>query len=368
MIISRIGRQRPQIRLALLGVLVAAVVLVLTAGAQAGRRETQASPVGVLELPVWSPDGRHVAWVARKDANPERSVVWVADFSGRRARPLHSFPSSQIQAGWVTPTSLLVETGGHLYRLALTGRVRLLRQIHGQWFALDPSRRFVAESGEEPLTGTGSIEILNLRTGKVRRVGSPADVNADPALSPGAHRVLYERYTCDTSGDCSHYRGLWVAQIDGRGKPHRSLSSDYSCPVWSPDGRLIAYTRPAGYPDGNYRPGSIGILRVGGRGRLIASPGGCGAFSPDSRFIAFEANTVRQTPGARLAVIDLSTRRVVLRSARRLGQVDGPAWSPDGTKILLVARYHQQEGLGCLYVGNVATRRWRLFRPCENEF
>jgi Tol biopolymer transport system component len=362
------------VRLALLGLLlVAAVVLVLTAGAQAGRRGTQASPAGVLRLPVWSPDGRHVAWVATEDANPEKSTLWVSNFLGRRARPLHSFPSSQIQAAWVTPTSLLAETGGHLYRLGLTGRVRLLTQIHGGWLALDPSRRFVAASGEEPLSGTGSIEILNLRTGKVRRVGSPADVNADLALSPGAHRVLYERYTCDTSGDCSHYRGIWVARVDGRGKPHRVLRSDYYCPVWSPDGRLIAYTRPAGYPNGNYRPGSIGILRVGGRGRLIASPGNClglsrPAFSPDSRFIAFEANTVRQTPGSRLAVIDLSTRRVVLRSARRLGQVDGQAWSPDGSKILLVARYHEQEGLGCLYVGNVATRRWRLFRPCENEF
>jgi Tol biopolymer transport system component len=278
---------------------------------------------------------------------------------------LHSFPSSLIQAAWVTRTSLLVETGGHLYRLGLTGRVRVLPQIHGQWFALDPSRRFVAESGEDSQTGTGRIEILNLRTGKVRRVGSQADINANPALSPGADRVVYERYTCDTSGDCSHYRGIWVARVDGRGKPHRILGSDYSCPVWSPDGRLIAYTYTA---DGN-RPGSIGILRVGGRRRLIASPGGCRtAFSPDSRFIAFEANTVRQTPGARLAVIDLSTRRVVLRSARRLGQVDGQAWSPDGSKILLVARYHEQEGLGCLYVGNVATRRWRLFRPCDNEF
>ena len=210
--------------------LVAAVVLVLTAGAQAGRRGTQAGPAGVLRLPVWSPDGRHVAWVATEDTNPEKSTVWVANFSGRRARALHSFPSSQIQAAWVTPTSLLAATGGHLYRVGLTGRVRLLTQIHGGFFALDPSRRFVAESGEESLTGTGSIEILDLRTGKVRRVGSPADVNAELALSPGAHRVLYERYTCDTSGDCRRYRGIWMARVDGRGKPHRLLRSDYHCP------------------------------------------------------------------------------------------------------------------------------------------
>ena len=89
-------------------------------------------------------------------------------------------------------------------------------------------------------------------------------------------------------------------------------------------------------------------------------------FSPDSRFLAFQANRALQTPGSRLAVIDLSTRRVVLRSPRWLGQVDGQTWSPDGSKILLVARYHEPEGLGCIYVGNVATDRWRLFRACDN--
>jgi hypothetical protein len=279
--------------------------------------------------------------------------------------------NDRVQLTWVTPTSLLAEPEGGLYRLRLSGRVRLLPQIHaGAGFSLDPTRRFVAAApGYCPNGCTGRIEILNLQTGRVRRVGSPADVNAYPSLSPGAGRVVYQRYTCNSqTGSCGRYRGIWMAAVGGSARRHRILRDSYFCPLWSPDGSLIAYTEQTA-------PGRIGILHLGGRSRIIASPATClppgtsstPAFSPDFRFIAFQANNVEGTPGSRLAVVDLSTRRVVLRSARWLGQVDGQAWSPDGSEILVVARYHDPEGLGCIYLGNVATRRWRLFRPCANE-
>lgn len=374
-IIARIGTHRLRLRLATLGLgLVAAVVLVLTAGAQAGLAR-RANQYKSLSFPAWSPDGKHVAWVSGTEVQEGQftDTVWVADSSGRKARPLHTFLDQgydRLQLAWVTPTSLLAEPEGILYRLQLSGRVRLLPQIRaGAGFSLDPSRRFVATAaGYCPSGCTGSIEILNLRTGRVRRVGSPADVNAYPSLSPGAGRVVYQRYTCNSqTGDCNRYRGIWMAAVGGSGRRHRILRGSYFCPLWSPDGQLIAHTDQTA-------PGSIGILHLGGRRRNVASPATClppgtsstPAFSPDSRFLAFQAHHVLGTPGSWLAVVDLTTRRVVLRSARRLGQVDGQAWSPDGSKILVVARYHDPGGLGCIYLANVATRRWRLFRPCAN--
>jgi hypothetical protein len=184
--------------------LVAAALLVLTAGAQAGR-ERQAGRYTSLSYPVWSPDGKHVAWVAGTPENnvneTYRDTVRVADSSGRKVRPLHSFPGQGypfVQLAWVTPTSLLVATAGPLYRLDLSGRVRLLPQIQTGFFvSLDPSRRFVVAGSEDcPQPDcAGSIKVLNLRTGKVRRVGSPADLNSDPVLSPGAGRVVYHRTT-----------------------------------------------------------------------------------------------------------------------------------------------------------------------------
>jgi dipeptidyl aminopeptidase/acylaminoacyl peptidase len=375
-IITRIGGPHRHLRLAPLGlVLAAALVLALMVGAQAGLAR-RANQYKSLSFPAWSPDGKHVAWVSGTEVKGGNftDTVWVAASSGRRARPLHSFLAQgydRLQLAWVTPTSLLAEPEGGLYRLWLSGRVRLLPQIHeGAGFALDPTRRYVATAPGACPGCIGSVEILDLHTDKVRRVGSPADINAYPSLSPGAVRVVYQRYTCNSqTGNCNRYPGIWMAAVGGSRRRHRILRGSYRCPLWSPDGRLIAYAEQTAR-------GGIGILYLAGRKRIIASPASClppgtsstPAFSPDSRFIAFQANRERGTPGSRLAVVDLSTRHVVLRSARRLGQVDGQAWSPDGSKILVVARYREQEGLGCLYLGSVPTGHWRLFRPCANVF
>ncbi|MDZ4776085.1 MAG: S9 family peptidase [Alphaproteobacteria bacterium] len=65
---------------------------------------------------------------------------------------------------------------------------------------------------------------------------------AGPAIAPDGSRVAYVRVSGDVMKD-RFRRSIWL--VDANGQNHRPLvqgAGSYSSPVWSPDGRAIAYT------------------------------------------------------------------------------------------------------------------------------
>ena len=130
---------------------------------------------------------------------------------------------------------------------------------------------------------------------------------------------------------------IWTMTADGRDA--RRLTSGYAAaigPVWSPNGRRIAFERTGADVGGDTE-----VVTVDARGKarkiVVAGTkveGGTGvAWSPDGRRLVFLG--VRKVPDAGLNVVGSDGRG--LRALTTLGnrQVDyGPAWSPDGKRIL----------------------------------
>ncbi len=127
----------------------------------------------------------------------------------------------------------------------------------------------------------------------------PSDIGgivaiSSPALSPGATHVAFVVGRVDM--DENRYRSqVWLARTDG-GEPPRPITagerSDAN-PVWSPDGRALAFTSRRSEKKGE---ATLHVLPVHGPGEvrtLATLPEGIGClrWSPDGRWLAFTSRT-----------------------------------------------------------------------------
>jgi WD40 repeat protein len=346
----------------------AAVTCLPAAGAYAGRMQVS-EPMFLGQL-AWSPDGKHIAWVAGPPNG--YGTVWVADASGQNARPLHQFGQSLLnvdgvgQLTWKSSSSLLVDAylndQSALYRVTLSGQITVLAQLPDQAFSTDRRQRLVATEGYSACENCSDpIDVLHLASGKVTGAGSPGDYNASPALSPNGRRLAYERGICRPKG-CGNSRGIWLGPASRAGNG-RELVPGGQFPLWSPDGRTIAYmvNTPKGFQD-------LGIVRPGKKPHTLPRAGAPGAFSPDSRLLAYDGETNSGSWGntiGHLVLLNLHRRRATLVSPRWLGNINGQAWSPDGKKLIVVARpTSANPDCPSLYMLTLRTRDWKLFRAC----
>jgi dipeptidyl aminopeptidase/acylaminoacyl peptidase len=123
---------------------------------------------------------------------------------------------------------------------------------------------------------------------------------ASPAISPDGTRVAFVRSFIVESENRRHSE-IWLAPSDGSRPPSRLTSPAFSAtnPSWSPDGALLAFSsrrrgpgvQPAGDGEGD---SSVWFLRMDQpSGEAFQIPGVAGSpiFSPDNRWIAFTKPT-----------------------------------------------------------------------------
>lgn len=165
------------------------------------------------------------------------------------------------------------------------------------------------------------------RQGKVvATVGERALYN-QPVFSPDRTRVAVNKFDGETeSGD------VWVVDV-ATGRSTRITSSQpregAGGPVWSPDGRQIAYSAQRGGHEGLYRRASNG---EGPEELLYQHPGAnmlLTDWSSDGRFLSFSASDLS---GGTLYVLPLAGegKRTPIEVFRLKSQLARPRFSPDG--------------------------------------
>jgi len=135
--------------------------------------------------------------------------------------------------------------------------------------------------------------------------------------------------------------------MDDDGRNIQRLTDDGWWPVWSPDGKQIAFSKkPPGAPNWP-QISAIYIINSDGADEYRLTDEDTfedyPTWSPDGKYIAFSSNRL-----AKLGVAQRDIWRINLetKALRRLTRIDGkvamsPSWSPDGTYIV-----YWQEGAG----------------------
>jgi Tol biopolymer transport system component len=246
--------------------------LLLVTGPSGGKARRLTVP-GAPADPAFSPLGRRIAFT-------NRSEIWVMYADGTSVRQVTVGPEPSRDPTWSPAADRLAFATGYkgdrdIWRVGADGNG--LKQLT-QGGADDQAPAWSA-TNLIAFVRDGDIAVMKYWGGTVRRLTSGADDDAAPAWSPDGRRIVFTRLAerkppARKKGKHAkkrppRVRELWVMRADGsKARELATLPSGAGSPVFSPDGRRIAFTM------GKYGRRALYVIRSGdGRGlkRLAAA-------------------------------------------------------------------------------------------------
>ena len=287
-----------------------------------GARPPRALTSGALSStsPRWSPDGRALAFLSTRpeagNKESEKSQVHILSLDGGEARRVTSVAEGIRTFAW-SPDGT---------RLVCVGRVAPAKD---EGFDRTDSRRYTGISYKYDGQGwddgkRSHLFVVDVATGEARQITNGDFNHTDPAWSPDGTRLAF---VSDRDSKGTDYEGrhsdVWVLPAAG-GDPMRisdHAEADWD-PVWSPDGKEIAF---------------FGSLTEGDHPKVYLAPAAGGAPSrvASARLDLLPSDLQWEVDGAlhmeanwkgerHLFRLDLGTQEVaaVTRGPRTLSQFD----------------------------------------------
>jgi len=208
----------------------------------AGReRRLTRTPLIDETSPSFSPDGRTIAYVARAR---EDADIWLMRSDGRGKRPLVSSELDELQPTFFPSGRSLAytvfdgERDWTVYSVRRDGTDRQRLANNATFPIVSPHGRVLAYSADGD---GGGIRLLNLRSGKVRRLTTGSAQGLD--FSPNGRRILFVgQRNCKRGGPLRFQ--LLAIGLAGRHSRflRRGCASEIAGAAWSPNGARIVYT------------------------------------------------------------------------------------------------------------------------------
>ncbi len=250
--------------------------------------------------PRWSPDGKQIAFISNRDG---RAQVWILDVSSRKLQKLTSLSTGADGVIWSTDGKLLAFTS----------------EIYPDCADDDCNK----QRSEQIESSDVMAKILD--------------------------RLLYRHWDSWKNGKRKH---IFAVAMDG-GIPRDLTSGDYDAPPFSlsgladydlsPDGKELCFARNTDEPEASSTNVDLWVVPVAGQTpRKITTNlayDGSPVYSPDGRYIAYRA---QRQPGFEsdrfeIMVYERSTNSTRSLTANLDRSVDALIWTPDSQSILFTA-------------------------------
>ena len=216
----------------------------------------------------------------------------------------------------------------------------------GSWLSLD-----VSPDGKSILFELlGDLYTLPIGGGEAKRITDGMAFDSQPRYAPDGSKIVF-------LSDRSGADNIWIANADGSDPKAvtKEKTQTFRSPDWTPDGKYIVASRPAGTPPVMslylyHVDGGSGVRLTGNseenKNLYALGP----AFGKDPRYVYF---TERTATGSvynqmefrwQLGVYDRHTGQNY-RQSDELGAAMRPALSPDGNWLVYATRWDAQTGL-----------------------
>jgi Tol biopolymer transport system component len=329
-------------------------ISIQTMNADGSSRRIVAPNAGGFDYdPVWSPDGKTIAFVSGIRGQGPRIHLMNADGSNRHRlttlslgeeRPAWSPDGTQIafqasgEQNGVSDANIYVTTVSTGETRRVTNHRRPFLDETPSWFP--DGQRLAIQSDRD---GTWSTYVIGLDGVVKTRLTRPVNYY-NPKWSPDGSALAFESTRDGTSA-------IYTVRLDGSDlfKVTRGTSSGGQ-PNWSPDGKRLVFSSDGGTAGGLFLVNPDGSnLR-----RLTTTTGGeyGASFSPDGKWIAFQGRPDNAQVNERVYVVrsDGTGRKQLTNSG--LNSV-GPRWTIDGRIRFTQNRY--------------GVRRWDQMTPQQME-